>query len=158
MRFMVVTRDVSQLEMSSLNSENLKSSLMSVMFETSQPPTGPYFSSAAVALSSYSATAIFSSALTPKTLLMEARRRWLVGGPGLLAARSTGSHCGETATGWLASDSLLAALGWATCEVKAAWKTAATPTRRSAQTFIFADFLVLLVQSVGTVNVPDLLY
>ena len=71
MLFMVVTRDVSQLEMSSLNFKDLKSSLISVIFETSQPPTGPYFSSAAVALSSYSATAIFSSALTPKTLLGE---------------------------------------------------------------------------------------
>ena len=45
-----------------------------------------------------------------------------MGGPGVLAARSTGSHCGGTATGWLASASLLATLGLVMCRRKVARK------------------------------------
>ena len=75
-------------------------------------------------------------------------------------ARSTGSHCGGTATAWLASANLLAAMDLVMCGVKAAWKAAATPMRMSARkpgASFFADFLVLLVQSVGTGNVANLL-
>ena len=46
-----------------------------------------------------------------------------------LEARSTGSHCGGTATGWSASASLLATQGL----VRAAQKVAATPMRASAR-------------------------
>ena len=48
------------------------------------------------------------------------------------AARSTGSHCGGHATGWLASASLLAILGFIMCGVKAQ-KAAAPPMRTSAR-------------------------
>ena len=79
---------------------------------------------------------------------------------GTCAARSTDSHCGGTATAWLASANLLTALDLVMCGVKAAWKAAATPMRMSARkpgASFFADFLVLLVQSVGTGNVANLL-
>eukprot|EP00964_Phaeocystis_antarctica_P133949 scaffold98183_cov72-Phaeocystis_antarctica.AAC.2 len=79
---------------------------MSVMTETSQSAMGPYFISAAATLASYSLTAVFSLALV---VIISSRRRW-VGGTGLLA-RSTGSHCGGHAAGWLASASLLATQG-----------------------------------------------
>ena len=82
------------------------------------------------------------------------------GGEGGGAARSTGSHCGGTATGWLASANLLATLDLVMCGVKAAWKAAATPMRTSARkpgASFFADFLVLFEQSVGIGNVPNLL-
>ena len=49
-----------------------------------------------------------------------------------MAARSTGSHCGGHATGWLASASFLATLGFIMCEVKA-HKAAVTPMRTSAR-------------------------
>jgi hypothetical protein len=49
-----------------------------------------------------------------------------------LAVRSTGSHCGGHATGWLASASLLATLGFIMCGVNAQ-KAAATPKRTSAR-------------------------
>ena len=49
-----------------------------------------------------------------------------------MAARSTGSHCGGHATGWLASASLLATLGFIMCGVNAQ-KAAATPKRTSAR-------------------------
>ena len=71
-------------------------------------------------------------------------------------AKSTGSHCGGIATGWLAcSANLLATLDLVMCGVKAAWKEATTPMRTSARkpgASFFADFLVLFVQSVGTGN------
>ena len=76
-------------------------------------------------------------------------------------AKSTGSHCGGIATGWLAcSANLLATLDSVMCGVNAAWKAAATPMRISARKPVasfFADFLVLFEQSVGIGNVPNLL-
>ena len=50
-------------------------------------------------------------------------------GDGTVKARSTGSHCGGTATGWSVSASLLATQGL----VRAAQKVAATPMRASAR-------------------------
>eukprot|EP00964_Phaeocystis_antarctica_P106392 scaffold71274_cov42-Phaeocystis_antarctica.AAC.1 len=110
MSSMVVTPEVFQLEMFALIvSRSLKSCFMSVMSETSQVLGGPsYFSMATVALSLYSPSAVFRSALVVKTLA--SRRRPLEVGTGMLAARITGSHCGGHATGWLASASLLATL------------------------------------------------
>jgi len=55
------------------------------------------------------------------------------GGIGDSAARSTGSHCGGHAMGWLASTSLLATQGGVMCGMNAAQKAAATPTRTSAR-------------------------
>jgi hypothetical protein len=101
---------------------------MSVMPETFQSAMAPCFNSAAATLASYSPTAVFSSVLVLKK---PSRRRWLVGSPGVLAARSTGSHCGGHATAWLASASLLATLGFVVCGVKA--QKAATPMRMSAR-------------------------
>ena len=64
---MSVTPEVSQLEMSSLIFfKFLKSSLMSVMPETSQPTMGPYVSVAAVGLALNSWTAVFRAALVLK--------------------------------------------------------------------------------------------
>jgi hypothetical protein len=54
------------------------------------------------------------------------------GGDGEALAKSTGSHCGGTATGWLASASLLGTLYLVMCGVKAAWKAAAMPMSTSA--------------------------
>ena len=54
-------------------------------------------------------------------------------GEGEALAKSTGSHCGGTATGWLASATLFATLGLVMCGVKAAQKAAATPMRTSAR-------------------------
>eukprot|EP00964_Phaeocystis_antarctica_P008656 scaffold4683_cov69-Phaeocystis_antarctica.AAC.2 len=73
--------------MSSLISDPLKSSLMSVMPETSQVSIWPYLSSAAVWLALYSSTAPFSTALSAKSD-GSARRRPLIVGTGVLAARS----------------------------------------------------------------------
>ena len=67
--------------------------------------------------------------------------------------RSTGSHCGGTATGWLTSANLLATLDSVMCGRKAARKAAATPMRTSARkpgASFFADFFV---KSFGTGNV-----
>ena len=58
-----------------------------------------------------------------------------MGGTGMLAARSTGSHCGGHATGWLASASLLATLDSVMCGRKAARKAVATPMRTSTRNF-----------------------
>ena len=55
-------------------------------------------------------------------------------GEGEALAKSTGSHCGGTATGWLASATLFATLGLVMCGVKAAQKAAATPMRAAATT------------------------
>ena len=49
-----------------------------------------------------------------------------------MATRSTGSHCGGHATGWMAFASLLATLGFIMCEVMAQ-KAAAAPKRTSAR-------------------------
>ena len=128
---MFVTPEVSQLEMSSLIlSSPEKTQLMSVMPETFQVTIRPYLTLAAVLSSSYSPTAVFSSALLVKTKGASGRRRPLVGGTGVLA-RSTGSHCGGHATGWLASASLLGTQGFVVCGMKA--KVAATQMRTSAQ-------------------------
>ena len=48
-------------------------------------------------------------------------------------ARSTGSHCGGHAPGWLASARLLATLGFAMCGRKAVQKAEATPIRTTAR-------------------------
>ena len=56
------------------------------------------------------------------------------GGGGDGDARSTGSHCGGHALGWLFSTSLLATLGFVMCGLMmAAQKAAATPMRTSAR-------------------------
>jgi hypothetical protein len=55
------------------------------------------------------------------------------GEEGELEARSTCIHCGGHTTGWMSSASLLAALGFVMCGLKAAEKAAATPTRTSAR-------------------------
>ena len=90
---MLVTRDVSQLEMSALKfCKRAKREVMSVMAETSQPAMGPYVAMASVELASYSWTAVRRSALVVKT---RNKRRW-VGGTDM-AARSIGSHCSEQA-------------------------------------------------------------
>ena len=129
---MLVTPEVSQLEMSALKlARPLKSPLMSVMPETSQLLMGPYSNSAAVTFALYSPTAVCSLNLLAKVL--QSRRRWLVGGPGVLVARSTSSHCaGGTATGWLVCASLLATLDFV-CGRKAVRKAAATPMSTSTR-------------------------
>ena len=48
-------------------------------------------------------------------------------------AKSTGSHCGGHATGWLTSASLLATLGFAIRGRNATQKPAVTPMRTSAR-------------------------
>ena len=64
---MVVTLEVSQLEMSALKFNKCrKSSLMSVMAETSQSAIGPYVAMAAVGLALYAWTAVFREALVVK--------------------------------------------------------------------------------------------
>ena len=69
MRHIFVTLDVSQLEMSALKfCKPEKSSVMSVMAETSQPAMGPCEAMASVRLASYSLTAISSAALLVKTV------------------------------------------------------------------------------------------
>ena len=62
-----VTPEVSQLEMSALKfCMSLKSSLMSVMAETSQSAIGPYVAVAAVGLALYAWTAVIRAALVVK--------------------------------------------------------------------------------------------
>ena len=66
---MLVTRDVSQLEMSALKfCKPEKSSLMSVMAETSQPAMRPCVAMASVGLASYAWAAARRSALLVKTV------------------------------------------------------------------------------------------
>ena len=128
---MVVTPEVSQLEMSALKLPRFKkSSLMSVMPETFQLSMEPYVSSASPTLVLYKSTAVSSSALV--VIGVTAKRRWLVGEG---VARNTGSHCGGgTATGWLVCASLLATLGLVMCGGKAkVRKAAATPMRTSTR-------------------------
>ena len=61
---MVVTPEVSHLETSALKFfKSLKSSLMSVMAETSQSAMGPYVAMAVVGLALYASTAVFREAL-----------------------------------------------------------------------------------------------
>ena len=129
---MLVTPEVSQLEMSSLMLPSpWKSLLMSVMPETSKSAMGPYVPSAAPGLESHATSAVLRSALVAKTL--SSRRRPLVVATGVLAARITGSHCSGHATGWLASVSLLATLGLVMCGRKAAQNAAATPMMTSTR-------------------------
>jgi hypothetical protein len=67
MRYMFVTPDVSQLEMSALKFfKSWKSSLMSVMAETHQSAMGPYVAMAKAAFESNSVTAVFREALLVK--------------------------------------------------------------------------------------------
>ena len=107
--YMVVTLELFQLEMSASKFfKSLKSPLMSVMAETSHAAMGPYVAVAEAASVLYASTAVVRSVLLVKMVL--SRRRWWVGGMGMLV-RSTGSHCGGHATGWLASASLLASGG-----------------------------------------------
>ena len=122
---MFVTPEVLQLDMSALKfPKSLKSPLMSVMEETSQVSMGPYVAMAQAGLALYSPTAVLRSALLVKTFVCRpppsqssspssvrrrvrtSRRRPLVGGTGVLTARSTGSHCGGHATGCSTSASL----------------------------------------------------
>eukprot|EP00964_Phaeocystis_antarctica_P069421 scaffold42180_cov51-Phaeocystis_antarctica.AAC.3 len=64
---MVVTPEVSQLEMSALKLfKPRKSSLMSVMPETHQSAMGPYFAMAEAAFEMNSVTAVFRKALVVK--------------------------------------------------------------------------------------------
>jgi hypothetical protein len=68
MVLMVVTLDVSQLDMSALKLFKLwKSSLMSVMAETSQPAMGPYPAVAVATLALYAWAAVFRELLLVKT-------------------------------------------------------------------------------------------
>ena len=63
-RFILVTLEVSQLEMSALKFfKTLKSPLMSVMAETSQSAMGSYVAIASVGLALYAWTAVFREAL-----------------------------------------------------------------------------------------------
>ena len=67
MKPMVVTLEVSQLEMSPLKFRmSLKSPFMSVIAETSQSAMGPYFLMAAVGSALYARSAACSSALIVK--------------------------------------------------------------------------------------------
>ena len=76
-RVMLVTPEVSQLEMSSLMlPRSRKSWLMSVIPETSKSAMGPYWSPAPNGLESHATSAVLSSALVAKTLA--SRRRPLV--------------------------------------------------------------------------------
>ena len=72
-----------------------------------------------------------------------------------MEARSTGIHCGGHAKGlMLSSASLLAALGFVMCVLKAAEKTAATPMRTSARK-LEASFLACKKFSVGCAFIQD---
>ena len=67
MRYMLVTPEVSQPEMSALKlCKSLNMSCMSVTSETHQPAMGPYFAVAAAAFESYSVTAVLKEALSAK--------------------------------------------------------------------------------------------
>lgn len=73
MRYMLVTPEVSQPEMSALKlCKWTKSQLMSVTPETHQPAMGPYFAVAAVAFETYSVTAVFRLALLVKVWPVQA--------------------------------------------------------------------------------------
>ena len=65
---MLVTLEVSQLDMSSLNFKDWKSPPMWVMAETSQCATGPYVAVAAVGLAMNARTAVFKEAVVVKAL------------------------------------------------------------------------------------------
>jgi hypothetical protein len=54
------------------------------------------------------------------------------GGAGCTLAKSTGSHCGGIATGWLTSANLHATLGFAVCGKNVAQKAVAAPMRTNA--------------------------
>jgi len=70
MRFMLVTPEVSQPEMSALKlCKSLNMSSMSVTRETHQPAMAPYFATAAAAFESYSVAAVLREALSVKVLL-----------------------------------------------------------------------------------------
>ena len=70
MAAMVVTLEVSQLEMSALKFwKPRKSSLMSVMAETSQSAIGPYVAIASAGSVLYAWTAVFSDAVSVKVRL-----------------------------------------------------------------------------------------
>ena len=67
MRCMLVTPEVSQLEMSALKSfKSLKRKLMSVTPETHQSAMAPYFAVAEAWFESYSVTAVFREAWSAK--------------------------------------------------------------------------------------------
>ena len=67
MRYMSVTLEVSQSEMSALKFvKSRKSSRMSVMAETHQSAMGPYFAMAEAAFELNSVTAVFREALVVK--------------------------------------------------------------------------------------------
>ena len=69
MRFMLVTPEVSQPEMSALKlCKSLNMSSMSVTPETHQSAMGPYFAMAAAAFESYSVAAVLREALSVKVL------------------------------------------------------------------------------------------
>ena len=69
MAYMVVTLDVSQLEMSALKvNKKEKSQLMSVMAETSQSAMGPYVAMAAAGLVLYAWSAVCREALVVKVV------------------------------------------------------------------------------------------
>ena len=70
MRFMLVTPEVSQPEMSALKlCKSLNMSSMSVTRETHQPAMAPYFAVAAAAFESYSVAAVLREVLSVKVLL-----------------------------------------------------------------------------------------
>ena len=70
MACILVTREVSQLEMSSLNPPQIekKSLLMSVTRETHQSAAGPYLATPAARFPLYNTTAVFRSALLVNVL------------------------------------------------------------------------------------------
>ena len=144
---MFVTPEVLQLDMSALKfRKSVKSSLMSVMSETSQVSMGPYVALAEVTLALYFSAAVLRTALLVKTFVC--RRRPLVGSTGVLTARSTGSHCGGHAIDCSTSGNLPATLGLV---MRAAEKAAATPMRtiawkRKARSFAYVRFRRLAVQ------------
>ena len=57
-----------------------------------------------------------------------------------MAAKSTGSQCGGTATGWLVCASLLATLNSVACGGEAVRKAAATPMKRTSTRKLEASF------------------
>jgi len=74
MRYMSVTLEVSQSEMSALKFvKSRKSSRMSVMAETHQSAMGPYFAMAEAAFELNSVTAVFREALVVKVSTMHAQ-------------------------------------------------------------------------------------
>ena len=65
MRYMVVTLEVSQLDMSALDNDQ-KRLLMSVMADTSQSAMGPYVATAEATSMLYAWTAVFRAVLVVK--------------------------------------------------------------------------------------------